>query len=123
MNKNEHKNINHVFSKCNLNIKKILIKSFVEGAYLSNNHKNIETFFHIKMNDNHSKISYFENHALKFEQNFRFGTEIIINDISKITSLKKKDVKSILENTKLNQDMGDNELIEKEFLKIIFTKK
>ena len=117
MNKNEHKNINHVFSKCNLNIKKILIKSFVEGAYLSNNHKNIETFFHIKMNDNHSKISYFENHALKFEQNFRFGTEIIINDISKITSLKKKDVKSILENTKLNQDMGDNELIEKEFFK------
>ena len=37
--------------------------------------------------------------------------------------LLKKDVKSILENTKLNQDMGDNELIEKEFLKIIFTKK
>ena len=49
-------------------------------------------------------------------KNFRFGTEIIINDISKITSLKK-DVKSILENTKLNQDMGDNELIEKEFFK------
>ena len=115
MNKNEHKNLNHILNKCNLNIKKILIKSFVEGAYLSNDNKNIETFFHINMNDNHSKISYFENNALKFEQVFKFGTEIIINDITKITSLKKKDVEWILENIKLNQDVDDNELIEKDF--------
>ncbi len=117
MNKNEHKNLNHVLNKCNLNIKKILLKSFVEGAYLSNDNKNVETFFHINMNNNHSKISYFENNALKFEQVFRFGTEIIINDISKITSIRKEDVKLILENTKLNQDIGDNEIIEKELFK------
>ena len=117
MNKNEHKNLNHVLNKCNLNIKKILIKSFVEGAFLSNDNKNIETFFHITMNNNHTKISFFENNALKFEQVFRFGTEIIINDISKITFLKKKDVKWILENLEFNQVIGDNELIEKELFK------
>ena len=60
MNKNEHKNLNHVLNKCNLNIKKILIKSFVEGAFLSNDNKNIETFFHITMNNNHTKF-----HTLK----------------------------------------------------------
>ncbi len=123
INKNEHKNLNHVFNKCNLNIKKIFIKSFVEGACLSNGDKNIETFFHIIMNNNYSKISYFENNALKFEQFFKFGTEIIINDISKITSLKKDDVKLILENTKLNQEIADNELIEKEFFKSSIYKK
>ncbi len=117
INKNEYKNLNHLLNKCNLNIKKILIKSFVEGACLSKDNKDIESFFHIIMNSNHSKISYFENNALKFEQVFTFGTEIIINDICKITSLKKKDVKWILENIKLNQDVGDNELIEKEFFK------
>ena len=54
---------------------------------------------------------------MKFEQVFRFGTEIIINDISKITFLKKKDVKWILENLEFNQVIGDNELIEKELFK------
>ena len=33
-----------------------------------------------------SQIFYFENDSLKFEQNFNFGSDLIINDISKITS-------------------------------------
>ena len=32
-----------------------------------------------------SKIFYFENNSLKFEQNFKFGMNICIKDISKIT--------------------------------------
>ena len=46
INKNEYKNLNHLLNKCNLNIKKILIKSFVEGACLSKDNKDIESFFH-----------------------------------------------------------------------------
>jgi cell division protein FtsA len=117
MNKNDYKNLNFVLNKCNLNVKKILIKSFIEGAYLSNNNKNIETFFHIKISDNNSKISFFENNALKFEQIFSFGAEIIVNDITKITCLKKEEVKEILESTKLNQDIKENELVEKKYFK------
>ena len=117
MNKNDYKNLKYVLDKCNLKIKKILIKSFIESAYLSNNNKNTETFFYIKIGDNNSKISFFENSALKFEQVFSFGTEIIVNDITKITSLKKEDVKRILESVKLNQDIEENELLEKEYFK------
>ena len=117
MNKNDYKNLEYVLDKCNLKIKKILIKSFIESAYLSNNNKNTETFFYIKIGDNNSKISFFENNSLKFEQAFSFGSEIIVNDITKITSLKKEDVKRILESVKLNQDIEENELLEKEYFK------
>ena len=117
MNKNDYKNLEYVLDKCNLKIKKILIKSFIESAYLSNNNKNTETFFYIKIGDNNSKISFFENNALKFEQVFSFGSEIIVNDITKITSLKKEDIKRILESVKLNQDIEENELLEKEYFK------
>ena len=33
------------------------------------------------MNKNSSKIFYFENNSLKFEQNFNFGINIILKDI------------------------------------------
>ena len=49
----------------------------------------IDTFFQIKINENKSQIFYFENDALKFEQNFDFGSDLILRDISKVTSLKK----------------------------------
>ena len=77
INTNELKNLKIIFDKCNLKIKKILTKSFIKGVNISENYKNIDTFFRIKINDNNSKIFYFENNALKFEQNFKFGTEII----------------------------------------------
>ena len=46
-------------------------------------------FFIFKLKDKNSKIFYVENNAIKFEQKFNFGTEIIVNDICKITSLEK----------------------------------
>ena len=49
---------------------------------------------------------------LKFEQNFQFGTDIIIKDIVKITSLKAETVKMILNKIELKEDLPENELIE-----------
>ena len=93
----DYNNLKNIFDKCRLKIKKILIKSFVNGVNISENHKNIDTFFYFEINDKHSKVFFFENNSLQFEQNFSFGTDIIIQDISKITSLNLKDVKKILE--------------------------
>ena len=42
------------------------------------------------INENNSKIFYFENNSLKFEQDFKFGSDIIIKDISKITSFESR---------------------------------
>ena len=115
---NDYKNLNNIFDKCNLKIKKILLKSFVEGSYISNKNKNCDTFLHVKMNENNSQIFFFENYALKFEQKFNFGTDLVIRDISKIISLNKNITKNIIKNiisTKYeNQDLIERELFENE---------
>ena len=115
INNNNYKNIINIFDKLNLKVRKILLKSFIEGANLSINNKDIETFFHVEINENKSKFFYFENDALKFEQNYDFGSDLILNDISKITSLKKEIVKDFLSNSTINHITTDQECIEKEF--------
>ena len=112
INDNDYKNLNNIFNKCNLKIKKILLKSFLEGSFISN--KSIDTFFYIEINKNNSKIFYFENDALKFEQNFNFGSELLINDISKVTLINKDTVKNILENNVLSKITSNEEIIEKQ---------
>ena len=116
INKNDHKNLKTIFDKCNLKIKKILAKSFVKGANISDNNKNTESFFQIKINNNNSKIFFFENNALKFEQDFKFGIDIVIQDISKVTSLKINDVKEILNKEEFHEILN-NEIVEREFFK------
>ena len=116
INRNDYKNIKNVFTKSNLSINKILIKSFVKGSSISENNKNIKTFFHIEIHENNANISYFENHSLKLEQNFQFGSDIVIKDISKITSLKIETIKKILKYFKIiNKDTLDDGLIHKKF--------
>ena len=114
INKNDQKNLKSIFDKCNLKIGKVLVKSFVEGVNTSNN-KNSDTFFQVKINKNFSKIFYFENNSLKFEQNFKFGTDIISKDISKIISVKKDIVETILDQTKFTRDISEDDLIEENF--------
>ena len=115
INTNDYKNLKVIFEKCNLKIKKILIKSFIKGANLSDNYKGIDTFFHLKINNNYSKIFYFENNSLKSELSFNFGTNIIISDISKITSLKVETIKKILNQLELKADFSEEENIEKKY--------
>ena len=115
INNNDFKNLENIFDQCNLKIKKIFLKSFIKGAYLSENKKISGNFFQIKIKNKSSKIFHFENNSLKLEQNFKFGTDIIIDDISKITSLKKEIIKKILNKIELKDDHLESELIEKEF--------
>ena len=115
MNNNDYKNLKNIFDKCNLKIKKILLDSFVKGSLISEKNQDIETFFYIQMDKNYSKIFYVENDSVKFEQNFKFGTEIIINDIVKITKLKPEIIKKILENYITDKKFLDSPYIEKEY--------
>ena len=72
----------------------------------------------MKLNNN-SQILYFENSSLKFIQNFNFGSNLIINDISKVLGLKDDEIKKILEKCNFEKQDLENEYLEKEF----FTKK
>ena len=113
---NDYKNLNNIFNNCNLKIKKILIKSFVTGANISENSKNTDTFFYIQISKNNSKIFFYENNSLKLEQNFKFGSDIIIKDISKVTSLKINTVEKILNRIELTKDLLPEDLIEEDLL-------
>ena len=115
INNNDYQNLKNIFNKCNVKIKKILLKSFVEGANISNNNRELDSFFQIKINENKSQIFYFENDSLIFQQNFDFGSNLIIKDISKVTSMHKDTVKHIVNSVDLTKNLSKNELIEKSF--------
>ncbi len=114
---NTYKNLINIFENCNLRVKKILLKSFIKGANINNYNKDVDTFFQIKLNENNSKIFFFENNSLKFEQNFEFGLGIIIKDISKITALKIDTIIGILSKMELTENVSDEDFVEKDFFK------
>tara|TARA_X000001036_G_scaffold313217_2_gene291784 strand:- start:1727 stop:2923 length:1197 start_codon:yes stop_codon:yes gene_type:complete len=114
INNNDYKNLNNIFNKCNLKVKKFLVKSFIEGSEISNENENLDTFYQIKINKNNSQIFYFENDSLKFEQNFNFGSDLVLRDIAKVTSLKIDVVKNFLNKIKSYEDISKDEVIEKE---------
>ena len=115
INKNDYKNLENIFAKCNLKIKKLLFESFVKASLVNDINPKIDTFFYIQIKDENSKIFYVENNAIKFEQKFNFGTEIIVNDICKITSLGNKVVKDIILENKDIYKISDKELLEEKY--------
>ena len=117
INKKDLKNLKNIFNECNLKIKKIFLKSFIAGANISNNYLNTNTFFKIKIKQDISKIFYFENDSLKYEQSFKFGSNIIIKDILKITLLKKDIIEIMLNEIMLDKNISENELIDENFFK------
>ena len=114
---NDFKNFNNIFNKCNLSISKIISKSFLEGVNLINQNSNLDSFFNIEINEFDSKIFLFENSALKFAQNFKFGTNLIEKDISKVLALNIDNVKRILRDTQFNSGEINDQCIEEEFFK------
>ena len=112
INKNDYRNLKNILDKSNLKIKKILIKDFIKGATISETNKDVETFFHIKIEEKKSKIIYFENNCLKFEQVFNFGSDIIIKDISKVTSLEINNIKETIKDLNIENQFSDEDFIE-----------
>ena len=115
MDNNDYKDLSNIFKKCNLKIKKILMKNFVKGAFTSNQNSNLNTFFQIEIHKKNSRIFYFENDALKFEQRFNFGSDIVLDDISKITNLNRDIIIKILQASLFTQNKLVQDLVEKKF--------
>ena len=113
--KNDFKNLNNIFNKCNLRLKKIISKKFIEGTHLINEDSNLDCFFKVEINRLDSKIIFFENSALKFYQDFRFGSDIIINDISKITKLELDVVREVLKDTNFLSEHPDKSFLKEDF--------
>ena len=123
INNNDLKNLHNIFNECNLKITKIISKNFLECATLNNDNK-IDTFIKVEINEIKSNIIFFENSSLRFIQEFDFGSNLIIRDISKIISLDIDLVKNILSTENFFNENLENELLkikyfnEKNFRKI-----
>ena len=107
INKNDYKNLKNIFDRCNLKISKILLESFVKGSLISEKNPQIDTFLYIRIDEEISKNFYVENDSLKYEQEFNFGLEIILKDISKITSLKVEIIKKFIEQNSTSQMISE----------------
>ena len=113
--KNDYRSLENIFKQCNLRIKKLLLESFVKGSLVNDANPKIDTFFYTQIENKNSKIFYVENNAIKYEQKFNFGTEIIESDISKVTSLDDKSVKNIISDNHNIYKISDKELLEEKY--------
>ena len=113
---NDYHNLQKVLSDCNLKIKKIISKNFIEGASLLKSSSKLNNLFKIELSEEHSKIIFIENSSLKYVQDFKFGSNLIIKDISKVTGLETDIIKTILINSNFSEKKLD-ELVEKKFFK------
>ena len=121
--KNDLKNLENIFNKCNLRIKKIISKNFLNGINLINDIPGLENFIKVEIHDNFTKLILFENNSLKFVQEFKFGKDLIINDIAKITNLKNEIIKKILSKSNFYKEAKTDQIIEKEYFENITFRK
>ena len=118
MNNQELKKIRKVFGVNNLKIKKILIKDYIEGVKLIDKKKNDGTFFKIKFNKDNINLIYFEKSSFKYTQNFKFGTNLILNDIEKVCEISRSSLEKILHDRYFEKkDFEENEFLEVEYFR------
>ena len=101
INKNFLKNIKSVFNNCGLHIDKIILKSFVEGVNLLSNNNLDKNFTILRLEKNRTNISLFKNKSFVFTEDFDFGFDLIIKDISKLCSLKIEEVENFMRENEL----------------------
>ena len=89
---NEIKIIKKLLNKSNLDLGRIILKSFSDGMSLVNNF-NSGSFIKIYMGRKDSNLIYFYNSSYSYFQNFNFGTDLIYKDVAKVCSLDLDDVK------------------------------
>ena len=108
INKNILKNIKSVFKNCGLNIEKTILKSFVEGIHLFSNNPSEKNFTILRLEKNRINISLFKNKSYIFAEDFSFGLNLIINDLSKLCSLKIEEVEHFMKEIELRNVIENN---------------
>ena len=107
-NKNIIRNIKSIFNNCGLNIQKIILKPFAEGIYLLSNNQLDKNFTIFKIEKNRINVSLFKNKSYVFVEDFSFGFNLIIKDISKLCSLKIEEVENFMKEIELRNVIKNN---------------
>jgi len=119
-NKNIIKNIKTVFSRSGLNIEKIILKPFAEGIHLLSNNQADKNFTMLRLENNRINVSLFKNRSYVFTEDFSFGVNLIIKDISKLCSLKVEEVENFMREVELKNviENNDESYLEKKYFYI-----
>tara|TARA_B110000967_G_scaffold78429_1_gene81109 strand:- start:7116 stop:8318 length:1203 start_codon:yes stop_codon:yes gene_type:complete len=108
-NKNIVKNLKLTFNNCRINIDRIILKPFVDGINFLLENKNNKSFTSITLGNNRINISSFKNKSYILSQDFNFGVDLIIKDISKLCSLKISETELFLREINLQQALETDE--------------
>jgi cell division protein FtsA len=111
------KNIKLTFNSCGISIDRIILKPFVEGINFLSVNQNNKNFTAITLYEKKINISLFKNKSYVLTQDFDFGIDLIIRDISKICSLKTEEVEFFLTTVSLKTVLKNNNesCLSKEF--------
>jgi len=117
MDKNTLKNIKSLLKNCGINSERIVLKHFVEGINLLQN-KNIDkNFTTIRISHERSSLAVFKNKSYVYSEEFNFGLNLLINDVSKLCSLKLDEAKTILSELNFDEDitLNENNILDKKY--------
>ena len=111
------KNFKLALEESNISINKIISKPFAEAVHLISRHKYKDNFFTFELKKNQIQVSLFRNKSFIFFENFNFGLNLIIKDVSKLCSLKEDEVEILLNNLNLKEHLSlDKEsVVEKKY--------
>ncbi len=114
------KNFKLALNEINVSIDKIILKPFAEAVHLIFNNKYKNNFFIFELKKNQIQLSLFKNKSFIYSENFNFGLNLIIKDISKLCSLKEEEVEILLNELNLKEILfTDSEsIVDKKYFSI-----
>lgn len=119
------KKIRSILNNCNIRIERLILKSFANSINLFMEKKLENNSTIITLGQERSNISIFKNESFVFSENFDFGTDIILKDVSKLCKLDLKIIKDIVNNLpieELYKDQNEEYLDKKYFTETSFRK-
>ena len=113
------KNIRSLLNNCNIEIERIILKPFasIVNSFSEKKLKNNSTI--MRISEERSSISVLKNESFIFLENFKFGTDIILHDVSKLCSLNFETAEDIVKNLPFEELSKDNneEYLDKKYFK------
>ena len=85
------------------------MKPFVLGINFLLKNQDLKNFTVITLEDKNINISLFKNRSYVLTQDFNFGADSVVKDISKLCSLKVKEVEFLLKEINLKSELNIND--------------
>ena len=105
--KNILRNIKLAINNSAINIERVILKPFAESVNLLSNDFN-KNFTSIRLGANRITLSVFKNKSYIYSEQFNFGTNFLIKDMSKLCSLEFNEAEIILKELNLSQIIIDD---------------